>query len=161
MHLSSFGLRIITQFEGFRPDTYLDSTGLSTIGYGHKLLPGESYPAGLTEPVARLLLARDAEAAERAVARFVRIPLTQGQFDALVDFVFNLGAGRLATSTLLCQLNHGNIGAAALEFVKWDHCGTRENACLKTRREAEMRLFLESDPATSPLAKNSPHLVPA
>ncbi|HWE84106.1 MAG TPA: lysozyme [Terracidiphilus sp.] len=161
MHLSSFGLRTITQFEGFRPITYLDSAGQPTIGYGHKLQPGENFPDGLTESQARRLLARDAATAEQAISRFVRIPLTQGQFDALADFVFNLGARRLATSTLLHELNDGNIGAAALEFLKWDHCGTRENACLKTRREAEMRLFLQSDPATTPLSEDSPHLVPA
>ena len=161
MRLSPSGLRLITQFEGFRPITYLDSGGLPTIGYGHKQLRSESYPGGITEPEAQALLASDANAAEQAVARFVRVPLSQGQFDALVDFVFNLGAGRLASSTLLRELNDGNLGAAALEFLKWDHCSGRERAGLKARREAEMRLFLASDPATSPLGKDSPHLTPA
>jgi lysozyme len=161
MRLSPSGLQLVTKFEGFRPLTYLDAAGLRTIGYGHKLLPSENYLGGITEPEARDLLARDTAAAEQAVTRFVRFPLSQGQFDALVDFVFNLGAGRLATSTLLRELNDGNVGAAALEFLRWDHCGGKENSGLKARREAEMRLFLESDPATSPLPKDSPHLVPA
>ncbi|MGA7255424.1 MAG: lysozyme [Terracidiphilus sp.] len=149
------------QFEGFRPSTYLDSVGLPTIGYGHKLLPGESFSVGITQAEAQALLTRDVAAAGQAVARFVRRPLTQGQFDALVDFVYNLGAARLASSTLLREVNDGNLGAAALEFHKWDHCGGQENSGLKARRQAEMRLFLASDPATSPLAKNSPHLAPA
>lgn len=161
MRLSPSGFELIMQFEGFRPATYLDSAGLPTIGYGHKLLPGESYPDGVTEAQARDLLARDAAAAAEAVARFVHIPLTQGQFDALVDFVYNLGAGRLAASTLLRHLNDGNLGAAALEFLKWDHCGHTEESGLKARREAEMRLFLASDQATSPLLRDSPHLAPA
>lgn len=161
MRLSPSGFQLITKFEGFRPVTYLDAAGLRTIGYGHKLLPGENFHDGLTESEARDLLARDAAAAEQAVTRFVRYPLTQGQFDALVDFVFNLGAGRLSTSSLLRELNDGHIGAAALEFLKWDHCGGKENRGLKARREAEMRLFLESDPATSPLPKDAPQLVPA
>lgn len=161
MRLSPIGLDLILRYEGFSPATYRDATGLPTIGYGHKLLPDESFPAGITEPEARDLLARDAAAATQAVTCFVHVPLTQGQFDALVDFVFNLGAARLAGSTLLRELNSGNIGAAALEFVRWDRCGRKPNLSLRGRREAEMRLFLASDPATSPLAAGAPELVPA
>jgi len=161
MRLSNSGFGLIQQFEGYRPVTYLDSAGVRTIGYGHKLLPSESFPKGVTLAEAASLLERDAAAAQQAVARFVRIPLTQGQFDALVDFVYNLGAARLASSTLLHELNDGNLGAAALEFLRWDYCGGKVNAGLKSRREAEMRLFLNSDPATSPLPKDSPHLAPA
>lgn len=161
MRLSPSGFQLITIFEGFRPVTYLDAAGLRTIGYGHKLLPGENHLDGITEAEARDLLARDVAAAEQAVNCFVHFPLSQGQFDALVDFVFNLGAGRLATSSLLRDVNDGHIGAAALEFLKWNHCGGKENPGLKARREAEMRLFLESDPATTPLPKDSPQLVPA
>ncbi len=161
MRVSPYGLELILQHEGFRPTTYLDPAGIPTIGYGHKLRPGEYRPKGVTETCAQNLLAQDAAAAGQAVARYVQAPLTQGQFDALVDFVYNLGAARLASSTLLQELNSGNLGAAALEFLKWDHCGGQENSGLKARREAEMRLFLNSDPATSPLPKSSPHLAPA
>ena len=69
------------------------------------------------------------------------MPLTQGQFDALVDFVFNLGAGRLASSTLLTYLNAGNTDAAAWQLLAWDHAGSTEIAGLKARREAEFRLW--------------------
>ncbi len=161
MRVSPYGLELIMQHEGFRPTTYLDPAGIPTIGYGHKLMPGEFRPKGVSETEAQELLTRDAAAAGQAIARFVHVPLTQGQFDALVSFVYNLGAARLASSTLLHQLNSGNLGAAALEFLKWDHCGAKENSGLKARREAEMRLFLNSDPATSPLPKSSPHLAPA
>lgn len=161
MRLSPSGFCLVMQFEGFRTTIYHDSAGLPTIGYGHKLLHDESYPDGITESEAGTLLARDVDAAEQAIARLVRVPLSQGQFDALVDFVYNLGARRLASSTLLRELNDGNLGAAALEFLKWDRCDGNENSGLKARREAEMRLFLASDPATSPLPKDSPHLIPA
>ena len=161
MRLSKSGLELIMQHEGFRPAPYLDAAGLRTIGYGHKLLPGEAFPMGVTQDEAASLLAREADTAAQAVARYVSAPLTQGQFDALVDFVYNLGATRFAASTLLRELNDGNLGAAALEFLKWDHCGGAENSGLKARREAEMRLFLQSDPANGPLPKNSPRLVPA
>jgi lysozyme len=67
--------------------------------------------------------------------------LTQGQFDALVDFVFNLGGGRLASSTLLRYLNSGKHDAAAWELLAWDHAGSHEVASLKARREAEFQLW--------------------
>jgi lysozyme len=71
----------------------------------------------------------------------VKVALTQGQFDALVDFVFNLGAGRLASSNLLSYLNAGEYDAAAWQLLAWDHVGSREVASLKVRREAEFRLW--------------------
>ena len=79
--------------------------------------------------------------AEQAVERLVKVPLTQGQFDALVDFCFNLGAGRLASSTLLKALNGGRYEAAAEQLLRWDVAGGEENAGLKARREAEFALW--------------------
>jgi lysozyme len=83
--------------------------------------------------------------AELAITRLVKVPLTQGQFDALVDFAFNLGSGRLASSTLLSYLNAGKYDAAAWQLLSWDHAGSREIPALKTRREAEFHLW---SPAT-------------
>ncbi len=87
------------------------------------------------------MLARDVVAAERAVARLVKVELTQGQFDALVNFCFNLGAGRLASSTLLRCLNAGRYDAAAEQLLLWDQAGGRVNLGLKARREAALRLW--------------------
>ncbi len=87
------------------------------------------------------MLAKDVLEAERDVARLVRVPLTQGQFDALVDFCFNLGAGRLAGSSLLRELNAGQYEAAAEQLLNWDHAGGAVNAGLKARREAEFQLW--------------------
>ena len=56
-----------------------------------------------------------------------KVPLSQGQFDALVDFAFNLGSGRLATSTLLQNLNAGNYDDAAGQLLRWDHAGATGN----------------------------------
>ena len=69
------------------------------------------------------------------------MPLSQGQFDALVDFCFNLGAGRLAASTLLKSLNAGRFAAAAQELLQWDHADGQENNALKARRQAEVELW--------------------
>ena len=121
--------------------------GFPTIGYGHRLEPEESYPNGICQTQADVILLWDLRTAEQAIARLVSVPLTQGQFDALVDFVFNLGSGRLATSTLLQDLNAGGFDDAALQLLRWDHSGDREVSALKTRREAEYRLWTGRDAA--------------
>jgi len=141
MRLSAAGLKLLKDSEGFRPQTYLDPAGLPTIGYGHRLVHPECYPNGITEEHASVFLQRDLSEAEEAVARLVRVPLTQGQFDALVDFVFNLGAARLAASTLLAVLNAGEYVAASQQLLRWDHAGAIEVAGLKARRQAEFQLF--------------------
>jgi lysozyme len=115
--------------------------GLPTIGYGHRLLVSESFPNGIGEPQAAEMLVRDVRAAEQAVQHMVKVALSQGQFDALVDFCFNMGRGRLASSTLLKVLNGGRYEDAAEQLLRWDQAGGEENAGLKTRREAELELW--------------------
>ena len=141
MQLSAAGLELIKRSEGFRGRTYKDVAGIPTIGYGHRLLPHESFPNGIEEPQAALLLASDVRDAERAVQRLVKVALSQGQFDALVDFCFNLGAGRLSSSTLVKALNCGRYEAAAEQLLRWDLAGGEVNAGLKARREAEFQLW--------------------
>jgi len=139
--LSPAGLALIKRSEGFRARVYRDMAGIATIGWGHRLLHPDSFPDGVTPDLAEHILACDVDDAEEAVHRLVHVPLTQGQFDALVDFVFNLGAGRLASSTLLHDLNAGHYVHAALELLRWDHAGNKELESLKTRREAEFALW--------------------
>jgi lysozyme len=148
MHLSAAGLELLKKSEGFRNRIYTDLAGFRTIGFGHRLASREACPDHLTEAQAESILASDVALAESAVRRLVRVPLTQGQFDALVDFVFNLCAGRLAASTLLAYLNSGKYDAAAWQLLAWDHAGSREIAGLKLRREAEFRLWAPSPPTT-------------
>jgi lysozyme len=134
-------LELLKQSEGFRSHIYLDVAGFPTIGYGHRLLRAESFPNGMGEAQAAGILLKDVREAEQAVQRLVKVPLSQGQFDALVDFVFNMGQGRLAASTLVEDLNAGRYDAAGEQLLRWDHAGARENASLKARREAEFRLW--------------------
>lgn len=148
MHLSLAGLALLKQSEGFCPHTYTDVAGFRTIGFGHRLSAKENYPTGITLLQAESILASDIAVAEQAVIRLVRVPLTQGQFDALVDFVFNVGSSRLASSTLLRYLNAGKYDEAAWQLLAWDHAGSRELPALKVRREAEFRLWSPSQPAT-------------
>ncbi len=141
MQFSAAGLELLKRSEGFRSRTYLDVAGFPTIGYGHRLLHPESFPNGIGEEQAAEILISDVRDAEQAVERLVRVALTQGQFDALVDFVFNLGQGRLAASTLLADLNAGQYETAAEQLLRWDHAGATENAGLKARRQAEFVLW--------------------
>jgi lysozyme len=144
MHLSGAGLELLKKAEGFRDRTYLDVAGFRTIGFGHRLLPSESFTSGIDLAHGEAILAADVQGAESSVERLVKVPLTQGQFDALVDFVFNLGAGRLAGSSLLAYLNAGKYDAAAWQLLAWDHAGSHEIPSLKARREAEFLLWQPS-----------------
>ena len=141
MRLSAAGLELLKKSEGFRSRTYLDAAGHPTIGYGHRLVHPEFYPNGVSEAEGEALLQKDVGEAEQEVERLVTVALIQGQFDALVDFVFNLGARRLAGSTLLADLNAGRYDTAGGQLLRWDHAGGEEVAGLKARREAELRLW--------------------
>lgn len=141
MKLSGAGLDLLKRSEGFRSHTYNDVNGFPTIGFGHRLLHSESFPGGISEREAAEILVSDVREAEKAVERLVKVPLTQGQFDALVDFCFNLGAGRLASSTLLKALNAGRHEAAAEQLLRWDLAAGVENTGLKARRLAEFALW--------------------
>jgi lysozyme len=134
-------MELLKKSEGFRKRAYRDAAGFPTIGYGHRLLNPASFPDGIDEPQAAQILVSDVRDAEQAVERLVKVPLTQGQFDALVDFCFNLGAGKLATSTLLKMLNCGRYDDAAEQLLRWVQAGGRELATLKARREAEAKLW--------------------
>lgn len=141
MKLSAAGLDLLKRSEGFRSRTYLDGAGIPTIGYGHRLLHPNSFPNGVAEAQAAEILASDVRNAEQAVQHLVTVAVTQGQFDALVDFVFNLGAGKLASSTLLKILNAGRHNDAAEQLLRWDLAGGKESVALKVRRQAEYQLW--------------------
>lgn len=166
MRLSEEGLELIKKSEGFRDHVYRDVAGFPTIGYGHLVRPHESFPNGITEPQSATILALDVEESEQAVARLVKVALTQGQFDALVDFCFNLGAGRLAGSTLLRELNAGHHDAAAQQLLSWDHAAGDVNAGLKARRKAELKLWtgesgaLRTAAACPPMLPTPPPMPP-
>lgn len=151
MELSEIGLELIKTSEGFRSHVYSDVAGIATIGYGHRLLPNETFPNGITHAQALDLLTADVQHAEQGVERLVKVPLTQGQFDALVDFCFNLGAGRLASSTLLKDLNASLCNQAGEQLLRWEIAAGKVSPGLKTRREAEFQLWQSSSTPPPPL----------
>ena len=141
---SDKGLALTKQFEGLRLTAYQDPIGIWTIGYGHT---GPEVRRGLTitEDHACDLLLKDVARAVASVNRLVTIALAQNQFDALVDFVFNVGAGKLAGSTLLREVNAGNFAKAASQFPLWVHAGAKVLPGLVERRKATQALFLGQD----------------
>jgi len=124
---------------------YPDTGGVWTIGYGHTHGVIEGMTCTLEQ--AEAWLKADIQAAVDAVNRLVQISLKQSEFDALVDFVFNLGAGAFARSTMLKDINAGNLAAAAAQFPLWDHDAGRVLAGLLHRRLAEEAEFNEGTPA--------------
>ena len=144
MQISAAGLDLLKLSEGFRSRTYLDAAGLPTIGYGHQLVHPECFPNGISEAQGTEILTNDLRDAEQAVGRLVKVALTQGQFDALVDFCFNVGPGKLSASTLLKDLNAGQYAQAAEQLLRWDHVGLQEMAGLEARRESEFQLWNSS-----------------
>lgn len=138
-HISKQGLDLICRFEGFSPVIYICPAGYLTIGYGHMITEAnkEQFLDGVDEDEALELLRSDVGKAERAVLRLITVPLTQGQFDALVSFTFNLGSGALQRSTLRRKVNreeHGNVPA---ELMKWVWAGGRKLKGLVKRRKSE------------------------
>jgi lysozyme len=140
MKTSQAGVQLIKGFEGVRLNAYDDGVGVMTIGVGH--IRGVQDGDIITEDQADDYLREDLSTAEGAVNRLVKVPINQAQFDALVSFTFNLGAGALASSTLLKKLNAGDYDGAADELLRWNRAGGRIMAGLTKRRISERMLFL-------------------
>ena len=145
MRASENGINLIKQFEGCRLTAYQDSVGVWTIGYGWTQ-PVDGKPVGkgmtITQQKANQLLTEGVAQFEKGVNSLVTVSLNQNQFDALVDFAYNLGVNALKGSTLLRKINTGDYAGAANEFTKWNKAGGKELAGLTRRREAEKSLFL-------------------
>ena len=135
------------RFEGFhrvpradpgRAHPYVCPAGYWTIGYGHLCDP--KHPP-ITETEAEVYLALDLQTALAATLRYCPVLATESEsrLAAIVDFTFNLGAGRLQTSTLRRRINQQDWSAAALELRRWVYGGGKVLPGLVARREAEIR----------------------
>ncbi len=141
MKYSDAGLTLTKDFESLKLKAYADQGGVWTVGYGHT---GRGVFAGLkiTQAEADAFLASDIAGAVACVNRVAKVALTQPQFDALVDFTFNLGCASLSQSTLLRCVNQHDFAGAAAQFPLWDHVHGRVIPGLLRRRQAEQKLFL-------------------
>lgn len=152
MQISNNGIAIIKNFEGLRLNAYADSAGVWTIGYGSTryhdgkaVKPGDKLD---NESQADALFRNTFSQYENAVNDFVKVPLTQNQFDALVSFTYNEGPYALKSSTLLQKLNGADYTNAADAFLLWDKITDPKTGkkvvlnVLTQRRRTERELFL-------------------
>jgi lysozyme len=137
--INAAGLALVKAYEGLKLEAYRDTSGIWTIGYGHTagVKPGDSISAERAE----LLLEADLIEAERAVSGLVKVPLNDNQFSALVSFVFNVGAGAFANSTLLKKLNEGGYGLVPACLKSWIFDNGKVQTGLIKRRAAEAALW--------------------
>lgn len=148
MQISDKGIALIKEFEGCRLRAYPDpKTGDKpwTIGYGWTgCVDGKPVTPHtvIAQETADRLLRSSLVSYEQDVLRLVKVEVAQHQFDALVSFVYNVGARVFSTSTLLKKLNGGDYTGAADEFLRWVSPGTKVEAGLRRRRKAERELFL-------------------
>jgi GH24 family phage-related lysozyme (muramidase) len=142
-HVTEEGLNLIKRFEGFSPTIYICPAGYPTIGYGHVVLAHEQdqFASGITQAEATDFLRKDAGIAERAVLRLISVPLTDGQFDALASFTFNLGAGALQRSTLRRKVSRGEHESVPAELMKWVWAAGKRLPGLVRRRRLESILY--------------------
>lgn len=144
MRLSQHGIAVAHYFESCKLAAYPDPGSKDgkpwTIGWGHT---GPEVSKGLvwTQEQADAAFLVDMARFERAVTELVKVPLLQGQFDALVLFTYNVGRKALETSTLLRKLNAGDYDGAALEFRRWNKNDGKVMRGLTRRRSAEECLF--------------------
>lgn len=130
---------LIKHCEELRLEAYLCPAGVWTIGYGHTgdVSPGDK----ITQHQADILLEHDVDSCETSI-NDLDLTLSQGEFDALVSFAFNLGFRRLLRSTLLQRFMAGDKQGAADEFPRWVFSNGKRLRGLVSRREAERRMFL-------------------
>lgn len=154
MKLSPSGIKLIKSFEGLRLNAYKDIAGVWTIGYGSTryqdgkaVKPGDKLP---DEAQANTLFVSTLNNYIEAINKGVNVALTQNQFDALVSFIYNVGTGAVASSTLFKMLNAGNYQNAADQFMLWNKItdpNTGKKVPCKTlslRRGQERALFLSA-----------------
>jgi lysozyme len=132
-------MALTESFEGCKLVAYQDSVGVWTIGYGHT--KGVKRGDTCTAAQADQWLREDVAWAVACVNRLAKVQLNQHQFDALVDFTFNLGCESLANSELLRLVNAGRFAEATAQFGRWNHAGGKVVDGLTRRRAAEAALF--------------------
>lgn len=152
MAVPKAAIDLAMRFEGFhrvpkhdpqRAHPYICPAGYWTIGFGHLCKPDHS---PITEEEGESYLAQDLQIALRATLRYCPVLATEpeGRLAAIVDFTFNLGAGRLQTSTLRRRINQRDWAAAGRELRRWVYGGGKVLPGLVARREVEAALLFRS-----------------
>lgn len=140
MTTSQAGRDLIKKYEGLRLKAYKCPAGVWTVGYGHTR--GVTSSTEISQSMADLFLLDDIRPLERHINK-LGINFRQGQFDAIVSFLFNLGEGNFNKSTLKKKiLAGGNDEDIAAEFKKWNKAGGKVLDGLTKRREEEAEMWL-------------------
>lgn len=140
--INQLGWAIVKRYEGMSRHAYRCPAGYLTIGYGHRVKPGEQFNEPLTNEAIDHLLETDLIEVCRAVQRLIKVPVRDNQFSALVSFTFNLGSGCLQRSVLRARLNRGEYKEAGQAFMLYVRASGRVLKGLLNRRHDEMMLFM-------------------
>jgi lysozyme len=161
MKVSEEGLKLLKHHEGFRKKPYQCAAGIWTIGYGHAMYAAQlkipSTPEGMAARKAfplkpednriwskeeiDALLVKDVVRFERAVQRYITVPLRQCEFDGTISAVYNLGPGWLQRSPFRQALNRGDKEGAIASLLKYNKAGGKVLRGLDNRRKDEAALF--------------------
>ena len=142
MKASPQAYNLIREFEGLRLAAYRCPSGIWTVGYGHTASVAPD--AVITQLQANLLLQEDVAQCERTLNRY-NLALTQNMYDALISFIFNVGAGNFHRSALLSKIKVNPYDSSISdEFLKWIHSKGKPLAGLQRRRMAEMKLYFST-----------------
>ena len=149
LSLSAAGLIAIASYEGFSDQAYIPVEGdVPTIGFGST--EGVEMGDTITVPEALERLRRDVGDAESAIGRCVKVPLSQGEYDAFASLAFNIGSNAFCTSTLVKRLNAGDYDGACEEIRRWVYAGGQKLEGLVNRREAEYQMCMEGKEVLRP-----------
>ena len=140
MEISDKGIKLIKEFEGLELTSYLCPAKVWTIGYGH--IKGVQEGMEWTEEQAEEALKEEVVGYCRYVEEYVKVPLNQNQFDALVSWTYNLGPTSLKKSTMLKVLNKGNYDEVPEQIKRWNKARGQVLNGLVRRRDTEAELFV-------------------
>lgn len=147
------GLEVTKLSEGWRARLYNDVASYCTIGYGHLIkraaCDGSEIPEfrrGISEPEGTVLLRGDMGRAQLAVMTAVTVELTDAQYAALCDFVFNVGSTNFKKSKLLAVVNSRDFDQVPTQLLRWVKAGGKEVPGLVNRRERQIKLFFDNAP---------------
>jgi lysozyme len=130
---------LISEYEGLRLEAYLCPAGVPTIGYGHT--KGVKMGDKISREKAEELLREDLNYYQDELSTLVKVPVTQGQFIALMSFIYNFGLAKCRGYTIFKELNKGNYAGASAWLLKYTYSGGKQLNGLIARRKAEQRAF--------------------
>lgn len=144
MELSDEGIKFLFESEGLRLNSYKDSGGVWTIGFGTTVINGKPVRKGMTctkQQAYKYFKDHLSKIVYPTIEEYVNVELNQNQFDSLCSFIYNVGNGAFISSTLLKKLNKNDYIGASEELLRWNKDNGKVVSHLTERRTAEKQLF--------------------